>query len=67
MMTLKEISVSVGRTVNLGNFESLRVDVSATATVDYSLGENEDDLREKMSAWLKQQVHRTITEQKINE
>jgi hypothetical protein len=66
-MTLKEISVSVGRTVNLGNFESLRVDVSATATVDYSLGENEDDLREKMSAWLKEQVRRTVIEQKIKE
>ena len=32
-MYIREITVSVGRTVNLGNFESLRCDVSATATI----------------------------------
>lgn len=32
-MKLKEITVSIGGTINLGNFENLRIDLSATATV----------------------------------
>lgn len=32
-MKLKEITVSIGGTINIGNFENLRIDLSATATV----------------------------------
>ncbi len=61
-MTVKEISVSVGRTINLGNFESLRVDVSAAATIS----ENDDaDLkRSELSNWLRRQVQKTLAEQR---
>lgn len=62
---IREVSVSVGRTVNVGNFESLRVDVSATATV----GEFDDPaaLRSQLSDWLKMQCRRTIAEQQTKE
>lgn len=33
-MKLTEISISVSRTFNLGNFESLRVEASAAASID---------------------------------
>lgn len=31
---IKQITVSVGRTVNLGNFESLRIEGSATVEIE---------------------------------
>lgn len=40
-MKIKEITVSIGGTINLGNFENLRVDVSATATVPDEAGVSE--------------------------
>ncbi len=40
-MKIKEITVSIGGTVNLGNYENLRVDVSATATVPDGTGVSE--------------------------
>ena len=33
-MKTKEISVSFGRTVNMGNYQALRVDVGATVTLE---------------------------------
>jgi len=57
---VKEIQVSVGRTINLGNFESLRVDVSATTTLDP--GDSADVVRATISDWLKEQVRKTIAE-----
>jgi len=33
-MVLTELTVSIGRTYNLGNFESLRLDATARATVE---------------------------------
>ncbi len=48
-MTFKEITVSVGRTINLGNFESLRVDMSATATVD---GDAPEEVEHNLTDWL---------------
>lgn len=33
-MRIKEIEITVGRTVNLGNFNSARVEFSATAELD---------------------------------
>ncbi len=58
-MKITELTVSVGRTVNLGNFESFRVDVSARATVT---DEDPDALRAEMSAWLKGHVKKAIAE-----
>jgi hypothetical protein len=33
-MKIKETSLSMGRTINLGNFESLRLDLSLTVAVE---------------------------------
>lgn len=57
---MKEIQVSVGRTINLGNFESLRVDVSATSTL--APGDDPETMRATISDWLKDQVRKTIAE-----
>ena len=62
---IREIAVSVGRTVNLGNFESLRIDVSATATVGD--GDDPESLRSQLSDWLKVQCRRTLAEQQRKE
>lgn len=61
-MELKEITVSVGRTVNLGNFESLRIDVSATATL--TPDDVADEKRGELSNWLRHHVQKTISEQR---
>jgi hypothetical protein len=39
-MKIKETSLSMGRTINLGNFESLRLDLSIT--VDLAAYDNSD-------------------------
>ncbi len=57
---IREISVSVGRTINLGNFESLRCDVSAVATV--AEDEDVDLVRSQIGDWLRGQVKKFITE-----
>jgi hypothetical protein len=46
MFTNRRIRVALGRTINLGNFESLRIDVEISADVpdDKDLGVYQDDL-----------------------
>ena len=46
-MELTELTVSIGRTYNLGNFESLRLDASARATV--AEGEDPDNVRSTLN------------------
>lgn len=45
-MKIKEISVTVSRTFNLGNYESLRLEAGAVA--DLQDGEGPDDARQKL-------------------
>lgn len=59
-MNIKEITVAVGRTINLGNFESLRIDVSATATL--SEDDDADEKRSEISNWLRHHVQKTLSE-----
>lgn len=47
-MRIKEISVSIGRTHNLGNYESGRIDVSMKADVEQ--GESPDEVVSKLAA-----------------
>lgn len=35
---IKELSITVGRTLNMGNFESLRIEATAMATLELSPG-----------------------------
>jgi hypothetical protein len=40
-MEIKEITVTVGKTVNVGNFNSIRADISMTASVELERGTDE--------------------------
>lgn len=60
LLFIREITVSVGRTINLGNFESLRCDVSATATV--SEGGDADETRDQIGIWLLKHIKQWIIE-----
>jgi hypothetical protein len=46
MFANRRISCSLGKTVNLGNFESLRIDIGMEA--DISLDKNLDDARNSL-------------------
>jgi hypothetical protein len=62
-MKINEIKLNMGRTVNTGNYESLRIDVEFSATL-----EDNDDIRkamENLRASVKMELNRVIqTEQK---
>ncbi len=53
-MRIKEITVSLGQTINLGNYESHRLDVSVTAEL-----ETGDDPA-LISADVREQAHRDL-------
>ena len=54
-MMVREITLSLGRTINVGNFESLRVDVSFSARLDQGedVDKAYDELREEVREKLK--------------
>ena len=43
-MKIKETSLTIGRTINLGNFESLRLDLSLTVDVEDEHSAKYDEL-----------------------
>lgn len=53
-MTIKNIKVSYGRTVNLGNYESLRLDLSLE--IERSLGDDTRDLIEEAKMYLRNEM-----------
>ncbi len=55
MSKVKEITIAYGLTVNTGNYESTRIDVGATVTLDP--GETEDQAMDKFMAWAKRKCH----------
>lgn len=59
-MKMREVSVAVGRTINMGNYESLRVEVSGAATLEE--GDEKSEVIESISDWLRAQVRRLVTE-----
>lgn len=63
-MPIKEISVSVGRTVNIGNYESLRLDIGATATISdealMPLSTQMEDLRKRLTVMLNNQIRQSV-------
>lgn len=59
MAKMREVSVSVGRTINMGN-ESLRVELSGAATLEN--GDDRDEVVSDISDWLKTQVRRLVSE-----
>lgn len=44
-MTIKEFSIGISRTINLGNFESARVEATVSCAVDTELGYDEQVAR----------------------
>ena len=59
-MRSDRINVSLGRTVNLGNFESIRIDV-ALAT-DQKLTENRDELFNRAEKWVSTKVNKLVAD-----
>lgn len=57
-MKIKQIRIAVGRTVNLGNYESLRIDVDFTADIDDN--ENPQMAFENLRAAAKLELKRCI-------
>ena len=57
-MKLETVKLNLGRTINLGNFESLRIDIELGAT----LGENENlaDVMENMRQHCKLEMAKII-------
>jgi hypothetical protein len=60
MAKMREVSVSVGRTINMGNYESLRVERSGAATLES--GDDRDEVVSDISDWLKTQVRHLVSE-----
>lgn len=50
MSTVKELSVEMARTYNLGNYESTKIAMALTLTV--AEGDNVDELKAKAAGWL---------------
>lgn len=61
-MQITQVSVSVGRTQNTGNFNSLRYDLTATANLEE--GETAPEAIEEMTAALKAQAKAYLWEAK---
>lgn len=57
-MRIKEVSVSYGRTKNLGNYESLRIDVQLTAEIEP--GEPSQELIEDLQAMVKKKAEEML-------
>lgn len=57
-MKVREITVAVGRTVNLGNYESARVDVSVT--VEVPPGEDADLVFTEAYKWVDAKLEKRI-------
>lgn len=59
-MRLTTLSLTVGRTINLGNFNSLRLEAAATCAFDH--GEQDDaDLIEAARGELREECRRALT------
>ena len=57
-MEIKTISVKVGATINLGNYESLRLDYGAEATLDFNESADEaiTSLRQELTAKMREDL-----------
>ena len=54
-----KVMVDYALTINLGNFESMRHEVSAEASVE---GEDADEVRQKLAVWVRAQVNKSVRE-----
>lgn len=60
-MKIKQIRVAIGRTVNLGNFESLRIDIDMSA--DMEDNENPHACTEQLRHAVKLELGKAILEE----
>jgi len=58
-----KISVSRGATVNLGNYESLRIDITHECEIEYDAADEDEriDWEKDISEWCKEFLRREIT------
>ncbi len=61
-MKPKELSITVSRTFNLGNFESLRVEAGMAASIDE--GDDPEETRAKILAEIRHSLSATYKEHK---
>ena len=64
-MNIKTITISRGATINLGNFESLRLDVQMTG--ELTSDENEFDAQEKLETYVVDEMERELMDLDIPE
>jgi len=57
-MDVKEITVSYGKTKNLGNYENMRVDAEMTVAIQD--GEDVNEVFDKAQQEVKRQVHKEV-------
>lgn len=57
-MIMKEITFNMGRTINTGNYESVRIDVSGAATV--AEGEDAEAAMDALQVWVRKQLAAAI-------
>lgn len=57
-MKIKQIRIALGRTLNIGNYESIRIDVDFTADIDDN--ENPQTAFENLRAAAKLELKRSI-------
>lgn len=57
-MKIDKVKVAYGRMVNIGNYESMRVDVEFSAKID--VGETPENVSEKLEILAKSEVKRIV-------
>lgn len=62
MFSNRRIGVSLGRTVNLGNFESLRIDIEISADVNLEKGEELKEYQDALFIEAKAELDSRIDE-----
>ena len=60
-MAVKEFTIGCSKTINLGNFQSLRIEASVTVSVDDP--DNLRDIKEEAQAELKRLLEQTYQDQ----
>ena len=62
MLTNRRIRIALGRTINLGNFESLRVDVEMSADIpdDKQLDTYQEDLFHQVKNELEERIEELV-------
>jgi hypothetical protein len=64
-MKIRSVKVNYGRTINMGNFESMRIDVEFAA--DIAENESPKEVAEQLRSMAKLEVNRMVTNKKLKD